>query len=438
MQRTLVINCAALSRTYLTDADVAPSLAALAAGGQLLDLVPSFPALTCSVQATLTTGVSPAEHGIVANGFYDRDLAEVRFWEQSAGLVQQTRAWSNRSDRPTVAMLFWQNSLYADVDCMITPKPMHTDQGLLNDCYSRPAGLYADLREHLGEFPLHHYWGPMAALPSSQWIAKATEHAWRTMAPDLCLTYLPHLDYNTQRLGPDAAGLADDIRALDALVGRLAEMARADGGRVIVLSEYSLSPVERAVALNRVLRDAGLLSLRELGGREYLDPGGCRAFAMVDHQVAHIYFPPGPGGAPGADVADVARLLDETDGVAEVLDRPTQAGRGIDHRRSGELIAVADSDAWFSYYWWLDDDRAPDFARGVDIHNKPGYDPVELFADPATRSIPLDASLVRGSHGRTGGDDPRGIFLAADPLPTLDGQTSIAATDVAAALLGPS
>jgi predicted AlkP superfamily pyrophosphatase or phosphodiesterase len=438
MQRTLVINCAALSRDYLADADVAPALHALATDGQLLDLVPSLPALTCSVQATLTTGVSPAEHGIVANGFYDRDLAEVRFWEQSAGLVQKPRAWSNRSDKPTVAMLFWQNSLYADVDCMITPKPMHTEEGLLNDCTSRPAGLYAELREQLGEFPLHHYWGPMAALPSSQWIAKATEHVWRTMTPDLCLTYLPHLDYNTQRLGPDAAGLADDIRALDALVGRLAEMARADGGRVIVLSEYSLSPVGRAVALNRVLRDAGLLSLRELGDREYLDTGGCRAFAMVDHQVAHIYFPPGSDGAPGADVADVARLLDETDGVAEVLDRPAQADRGIDHPRSGELIAVADSDAWFSYYWWLDDDRAPAFARTVDIHQKPGYDPVELFADPATRSIPLDASLVRGSHGRTGGDDPKGIFLAADPLPPLDGQTSIDATDIVTILLGPS
>jgi predicted AlkP superfamily pyrophosphatase or phosphodiesterase len=437
MRRTLVINCAALGRPMLADPAVTPHLARLAAAGQLLDLEPSFPALTCSVQATLTTGRPPSEHGIVGNGFYQRDLAEVRFWEQPATLLGAPPAWSQNAAPPRVAMLFWQNSLYADVACMITPKPLHTDSGLLNDCYSRPAALYPTLREKLGEFPLMRYWGPMAGIDSSRWIAAATEHVWRENRPDLCLTYLPQLDYNTQRRGPDPHGLADDLRDIDALVGRLAEMAQADGAETIVLSEYSLSPVSRAVALNRVLREAGLLALRELGGREYLDCGACRAFAVADHQVAHIYFPCSPhAGADHQDLAERTRdLLLSVAGVAEVLDERAQVERSIRHGRSGDLICVAQSDTWFSYYFWTDDARAPDYARTVDIHRKPGYDPVELFFDPKTRSIPLDASLVRGSHGRTGSAaDPRGVLLTSAPPTVWASRTSVRADEVAKVL----
>ena len=430
MPRTLVINCAALSPEWVTDATRAPDLSRLAAEGQVLDLEPSFPAVTCSVQATLTTGRPPAEHGIVANGFYVPDLAEVRFWEQPARLVQAPRAWSRRVSAPRVAMLFWQNALYADVDCMLTPKPIHCEDKLLVDCACRPAGLYRTLRDRLGDFPLQHYWGPLAGIASSRWIAAATEHVWRDLAPEVCLTYLPHLDFNTQRLGPDPAALADDIRQVNDLVARLADMARADSAEVVVLSEYSLSPVARAVALNRTLRDAGLLALRALDGREVLDCGACRAFAMVDHQVAHVYFPTA-GGDRDATIARTRQLLADTDGVAEVLDADAQAECGIGHPRSGPLICIAEPDAWFSYYWWLDDDRAPDFARTVDIHRKPGYDPVELFADPATRAIPLDASLVRGSHGRTGPGAPKGVFLTTAPRDALARRTSVAAAEVA-------
>jgi predicted AlkP superfamily pyrophosphatase or phosphodiesterase len=434
MPPVLIINCAALSREMIHSGH-ASHVARLAAAGALVDLEPSFPGVTCSVQATIVTGRPPADHGIVANGFYAPELAEVRFWEQPAQLLAVPPAWSRRGDRPRVAMLFWQNSLYADVECMITPKPMHTEGGLVNDCYARPAGLYAALRERFGEFPLHAYWGPMAGIASSRWIASATEHVWRELRPDVCLTYLPHLDYNTQRRGPDPAGLADDIRDVDALVGRLADMAMADGARVILLSEYSLSPVRRAVALNRVLREAGLLALRELGGREYLDIGACRAFAMADHQVAHIYFPRQPGGERGADPAEVRRLLSSVDGVAEVLDRQAQRALRMDHPRGGDLVCVAEADTWFPYYWWLSDDRAPDYARTVDIHRKPGYDPVELFVDPATRSIPLAASLVRGSHGRTGPDDPKGVFICSAPPPAVADRPSIRAEEVAGLVL---
>lgn len=435
MMRTLVINCAALSRDYIGDASVAPNLSAMAAETPLLDLEPSLPAVTCSVQATLLTGRPPSQHGIVGNGFYLPETAEVRFWEQPASLVQAPPLWASRRPRPRVAMLFWQNSLYADIEYMITPKPMHTESGLVNDCYSRPAGLYAELRQLLGEFPLHHYWGPMAALPSSRWIAAATEHVWRELSPDLCLTYLPHLDYNTQRLGPGEAGLADDIRALDGLVGELSEMARSDGGRVVVLSEYSLSPVSRAVALNRLLREAGLVALREVSGREYLDCGASAAFAVADHQVAHVHFPATAGPQREKAVAEARELLAATDGVSEVLDAEAQQERGLRHPRAGELVCVAEPDAWFSYYWWLDDERAPHFARTVDIHQKPGYDPVELFVDRATRSIPLDAALVRGSHGRAGPNDPKGVFLTTAPRDEWAGRTSVAARDVMALVL---
>ncbi|HOI54545.1 MAG TPA: alkaline phosphatase family protein [Phycisphaerae bacterium] len=435
MKRTLVINCAALSPAHLADPAVTPHLCRLAAGGLATRLTPSFPAVTCSVQASIVTGRSPSGHGIVANGLFLRDLAEVRFWEQPASLVQAPPQWARQTPRPRVAMLFWQNSLGADVDCMLTPKPLHGESGLVIDCYGRPAGLYRELRDRLGEFPLHHYWGPMAGIASSRWIADATQHVWQSQRPDLCLTYLPHLDFNTQRLGPAPAALADDLRQLDALVGRLADMARDDGARVVVLSEYSLSSVSRPVALNRALREAGLVEVREVAGREHLDIGASAAFAMVDHQVAHVYVRPATWSRVAVATAAVRERLLAVEGVAEVLDAAAQAGRGIAHPRSGDLVCVAEPDAWFSYYWWLDDDAAPDFARTVDIHAKPGYDPAELFVDRATRSIPLDASLVRGSHGRTGPDDPTGVLLVDDPPCGYPDGESVRAEDVLAPLL---
>jgi predicted AlkP superfamily pyrophosphatase or phosphodiesterase len=435
MKRTLVINCAALSPAYLADPAVTPHLCRLAAKGRAMRLMPSFPAVTCSVQASIVTGRPPSGHGIVANGLFLRDLAEVRFWEQPASLVQSPPQWTRQTQRPRVAMLFWQNALGADVDCMLTPKPLHGESGLVIDCYGRPAGLYAELRDRLGEFPLHHYWGPMAGIASSRWIADATQHVWHSQRPDLCLTYLPHLDYNTQRLGPAPEALAEDLRQLDALVGDLADMARDDGARVAVVSEYGLSPVSRPVALNRVLREAGLVAVREVAGREYLDLVASAAFAMVDHQAAHVYVRPGAWGCTAVATETVRDILLGVDGVAEVLDAAAQAARGIAHPRSGDLVCVAEPDAWFSYYWWFDDAAAPDFARTVDIHAKPGYDPVELFVDRTTRRIPLDASLVRGSHGRTGADDPTGVLVVDDPPRGYADGERVRAEDVLAPLL---
>jgi len=444
MPKTLVVNVAGLGAELIAEM---PALAALAGRGACLPMEPTLPATTLPMQTTLTTGLPPARHGVVANGFYFHDTGEVRFWEQSSRLLAAPRAWDlggGRGKRPRVAMLFWQLSLYGGEDVVLTPKPIHgPGDRMIQDCYSRPADLYRRLVEGesalepgrpRGPFDLRHYWGPMAGLASSRWIADATLAVWREERPDLLLTYLPHLDYSGHRAGPASASHRAEARALDAVLAPLLDAVAADGGRAIVLSEYSFLPVSRPVALNRTLREAGLLALREVEGGEYLLPGDCRALAMVDNQVAHVYLP----GATDleAEARRVKHLLAGVDGVAEVLDRPAQQVRGLDHVRSGELVVLAERDAHFTYYWWLDDAKAPPFARTVDIHTKPGFDAAELFVDPARRCIPTTADAVRGSHGLVPEDGAGwGVFLASDPPKALAGRQSILATEVAPLLV---
>jgi len=411
------------------------------------------------MQATFLTGEPPARHGIIANGLYFPDTAEVRFWEQSAHLVGAPRIWdlparsaecgvrserrktaSRRHPKPKVAMLFWQHSLYGTADIILTPKPIHAPGGgLIQDCWSRPGDLYERLAagksalepgRPRGAFNLMHYWGPMAGLGSSRWIADASLEVWRTERPDLLLTYLPHLDYSGHRAGPESEAHRAAARELEPILGALVGAAEADGARVMVLSEYSFVPVRRAVAINRALRKAGVLAIREVAGGEYLHAGDSRAFAMVDNQVAHIYFPKTED--PAGDSKKVRRLLEGLDGVAEVLDRNALAARGLDHVRSGDLVALAEPDAHFTYYWWLDDAKAPPMARTVDIHAKPGFDAAELLIDPARKCIPVSAEGIRGSHGLAP-DDGRGwgVFLASEPPKDLAGRRSVRATEVA-------
>ncbi|MGB2936989.1 MAG: nucleotide pyrophosphatase/phosphodiesterase family protein [Phycisphaerae bacterium] len=443
MKRTLVINVAGLSARLVSEM---PALARPIWRGPCLPLEPVLPATTCPMQATLTTGEPPARHGIVANGLYFHDTAEVRFWEQSARLVGAPRVWSlGRGKQPKVAMLFWQQSLYdPTVDVLLTPKPVHGPGGeLIQDCYSRPADLYDRLVEGesalepgklRGAFNLMHYWGPMAGIGSSRWIADAALAVWRDEEPDLALVYLPHLDYSGHRSGPCSEAHRAAARELDSCLAALLEAADEVGARTIVLSEYSFVPVRRAVAPNRALREAGYLAVREVAGGEYLHPGDLRAFAMVDNQVAHVYFPATENLK--RDVQAVGKLLAGLDGVAEVLDRAAMAERGLDHVRSGELVALAEPDAHFVYYWWLDDAKAPPFARTVDIHSKPGFDPAELLIDADRKGIPLSADGIRGSHGLVGeGDAGWGVFLASDAPKSLAGRASLRATEVAHLLL---
>jgi predicted AlkP superfamily pyrophosphatase or phosphodiesterase len=343
------------------------------------------------MQATLLTGKPPSQHGIIANGYFDRDTFEVKFWEQPGTLVQQPRLWDMLPGCKT-AVLFWQNSMFINADIVVTPRPLHLDSGMVQWCYSKPVGYYEELRSQIGHFKLQTYWGPLAGLASSQWIADAAAYTWRKHKPNLLLVYLPHLDYSSQKFGPESPQARQALREVDALVGELLRSAGVPPvPSIIVCSEYSLSPVSGALHPNRLLRDAGLLRVREIAGKEYLDFELSDAFAMADHQIAHIFCKPG--------CVDAARSTLQRSAAATFAE--------INHPRAGELVAVAPPGKWFAYYWWTDWTKAPEFAFTVDIHRKPGYDPCELWLDwprfLRTRKLPTTATnpdLVKGSHGR--------------------------------------
>jgi predicted AlkP superfamily pyrophosphatase or phosphodiesterase len=447
MRPTIVINVVGLTPRMI--GPDTPALRALAAAGAMRPLTANFPAVTCPVQTTYLTGLLPRDHGIVGNGWYFRDLSEVLFWKQSNRLVDGERIWDaarRRDSGFTCANMFWWYNMYSSADIGVTPRPAYPADGRkVPDCYTAPRELRDELTARLGVFPLFSFWGPATNIKASEWIAHSALYVRRERHPTLTLIYLPHLDYVLQRDGPGSPPVAKDLREVDSLCAEIIEDARRDGSQVIVLSEYGITPVSRPIDINRALRRSGLIAVREELGREQLDPGASAAFAVADHQIAHIYV------SNRQRIAEVKSLIAALPGVERVLDDSDKAAFGLDHPRSGELVTVADANSWFTYYYWLDDDQAPDYARTVDIHRKPGYDPVELFLDPsihipqlsigwrlAKRAlgmrtlmdvIPLDASLVKGSHGRPTDDPADGAVLIssdADLLPA----GPIAATEV--------
>ncbi|HZM79681.1 MAG TPA: nucleotide pyrophosphatase/phosphodiesterase family protein [Candidatus Limnocylindrales bacterium] len=400
-----------------------PNLQSLAAKGFQAPIRTVLPAVTCTVQSTFLTGATPAEHGIVGNGWHFRDLGEVLLWRQHNALVGGEKLWeAARTRHPgyTVANICWWYAMGADVDWTVTPRPVYYADGRKEpDCYTHPAELHDELTGALGTFPLFTYWGPGAGLPSSRWICQAAQHIMTTHQPDLTLVYVPHLDYDLQRFGPSAPQAAAAAAAVDGLLAPLLATAVDRGATVVALSEYGITDASRPVDINRALRSEGFLSVYRQDGMEYLDPWTSRAFAVADHQVAHVYV------RDANDQPAVAKLCAALQGVSGVLDDAGKAAHGLDHPRSGELVLIADADAWFTYYYWFDDAQAPDFARTVEIHRKPGYDPAELFFDPAAPAaakrraavalarkklglrylmnvVGLDAGAraVRGSHGR--------------------------------------
>ena len=417
MRRTVVLNAVGLTPNHLGSAT--PRLSAFAEAGKLATIAPPLPAVTCTAQATYLTGAWPDEHGIVGNGWYFDDECEIKFWRQANKLVQRPKVWEMARELDpsfTCANLFWWYNMYSSVDYSATPRPMYPADGRkLPDIYTQPGNLRTTLQEHLGQFPLFNFWGPKTSIKATRWIADAAMWVEERFRPTLSLVYLPHLDYNLQRIGPNDPRIAADLKELDAVCGDLIDTYQAAGAEVIVLSEYGIVPVSRPIHLNRVLREAGMIAVREELGHELLDAGASAAFAVADHQIAHVYV------NDPARLDEVRSLLAGTTGVAEVLDEAGKRERHLDHNRSGDLVALAEPDSWFTYYYWLDDQRAPDYARTVDIHRKPGFDPVELFIDPELKLaqakvgltllkkqlgfrylmevIPLDASLVRGSHG---------------------------------------
>jgi predicted AlkP superfamily pyrophosphatase or phosphodiesterase len=396
MQRILVVQVAALGHRFLVDNNDGLSLAGL----QFKSLQSIFPAVTCSVQSTMRTATLPSEHGMVGNGFYHRDLAKPMFWEQSSQLCQGERIWDSfRKSQKRVGQLFIQQSLGTDTDILVSPAPIHKHHGgMIQDCYSRPSGLYSKIVKKIGRpFKLCWYWGPVASVKSSQWIVDATVEVMQSESPDLLFTYLPHLDYELQRSGPDSEESGRAFAQLKLLLNKLLDEARDVGYKILVYSDYAISNVSHPVFPNRMLRRAGLFQTRQIRKMQYPDFYSSRAFAVVDHQIAHIVI-----NDPSA-IDAVRELFSTTEGIAEILGDDEKKQYGIDHPRSGDLVIVSDSDAWFAYPWWEEKSEAPEYATHIDIHNKPGYDPCELFFGfPPPFAVSTDATKIHGSHGRIG------------------------------------
>jgi predicted AlkP superfamily pyrophosphatase or phosphodiesterase len=427
MQPLVLLNTVGLTGRML---EHAPHLQALAKAGWQRPLRQVAPAVTCTAQASMLTGQSAEGHGIVGNGWLFRDTGEVRFWQQSNRLLQAEplyatarRQLQERGRAFRCAKLFWWFNQGAAVDISVTPKPHYgADGNKAFDILSVPESLAEHLKRQLGPFPFATFWGPMAGLPCTQWIARCAAEVLRREIPDLTLVYVPHLDYDTQRLGPRACNLPRLVGELDAACEPLLDAAKAAAARVWIVNEYAHVDVRRVFEPNRLLRRQGLLEVREGPFGEQLDTFASRAFAVCDHQVAHVYV---------KDTGDLNRVRDTLagqPGVGRVLRGEERAEIGLRHERSGEIVMLSQPEAWFAYPFWLDDRMAPDYARTVNIHAKPGYDPCELFFDPklwwpkgrALRRlaqkllgfrtlfdvVPLDATLVRGSHGLAadGGD----------------------------------
>jgi len=416
--RLAVINLVGLSKSLL--GPNMPGLTAFSEKNGLQSYKPAFPAVTCTAQSSIVTGTNPGKHGIVANGWYDRENAEVRFWKQSNHIVRGEKLWDKlRREIPgfTCAKLFWWYNMHSTADFSITPRPLYPADGRkVFDVHTQPMGMREELKKDLGPFPFQAFWGPGSGIASSEWIAASAKWVEAKHSPTLSLVYLPHLDYPLQKDGPLAANIPEECRKIDSVATDLINYYESRNIRVLVLSEYGISPVSRTIHLNRLFRQKGWIQVKDELGLETLDCGASKAFAVADHQVAHVYV------NDPAIRWEVRKLLGNTPGIEEVRETTDEWQEGVATERAGDFIAVAAPDAWFTYYFWENDDVAPDYARTIDIHRKPGYDPCELFVDQAIRYpklrigkfllkkklglrglldvIPLDASLVKGSHGR--------------------------------------
>ncbi|EMY68533.1 alkaline phosphatase family protein [Leptospira vanthielii] len=416
-QKTVVIDVVGLS-THLVG-EFTPFLKQFLEKRNTILVAPMLPSVTTSTQSTYLTGEWPNKHGIVGNGWYDHEDAEIKFWKQSNHLVESEKIWERAKKIDpefTCSQMFWWYNMYASADYSVTPRPQyHADGVKAPDCYSNPPELRDELQKELGQFPLFHFWGPNANIKSTQWITDATLVVDKKYNPTLTLVYLPHLDYCLQKFGPNLTLIQKELSEIDRVLKQLIEYYEKQNTKIILLSEYGITPVHHPIHINRILRESGLVSVRKERWYELLDPGASKAFAVSDHQIAHIYC---------KDLSiqnQVKEILKNIQGIDLVLDKKTQKRYHIDHKRSGDIVAVTNSDSWFTYYYWLDDKKAPDYARLVDIHRKPGYDPCEMFLDPKKAGvklrvglkllrkklgfrylmdvIPLDAGLVKGSHG---------------------------------------
>jgi predicted AlkP superfamily pyrophosphatase or phosphodiesterase len=447
MQRTAILNVVGLTPRLISEAT--PKIRAFMERHRIARVQPGLPAVTTTMQSTYLTGRLPRDHGIVGNGWYDREYSEHRFWKQSNNLVSGEKLWEalRRVDPEfTCAKLFWWYNMYSSADFSITPRPLYPADGRkVFDIHTQPMGMRERIKKDLGSFPFPHFWGPASSIKSTAWIAESAKWVEERCWPSLNLVYLPHLDYDLQRYGPDMEKITPALKEIDDVVGDLIAFFEARSIKVILLSEYGITEVDRPVHLNRIFREKGWLSIKNELGRETLDLGGSKVVMIPDHQVAHIYF------NDFSIAPEVIEVLKSTPGVQQVLGKQEKFFAGLDHYRSGDLVVVSDFRSWFTYYYWDNDKLAPDFARCVDIHRKPGYDPVELFLDPKIKRpklklgwklavktmrfrtlfdvIPLDATLVKGSHGRVPDDTQDWPVLIGD-LPNLPRSMSVSAHEV--------
>jgi len=418
MNKTVVLNVVGLTGRLI--GKHTPFIKSFLEKGELASIEPVLPAVTCTSQTTYLTGKWPSEHGIVGNGWYFKDECEVKFWRQSNKLTQSDKLWDEMKDLDrnfTCANLFWWYNMYSTVDYSVTPRPNYLADGRkIPDIYSHPPELRDQLQQELGTFPLFNFWGPKTSVKSSQWIADAAINTDQLHDPTLTLVYLPHLDYNLQRYGIDFSKISKDLNEIDEVVKKLVSYYDNGNTNIVLLSEYGITNVNNPIHINRILRSEGLISVREERGLELLDTGASKAFAVADHQIAHIYL------NDQTIKSEVKELLKGINGVERVLSQNELEEAHLNHERCGDLMLIADKNSWFTYYFWMDDAKAPDYARMVDIHKKPGYDPVEMFTDPEDKFvmpkvilkllkkklgfrtvmniIPLKANLVKGSHGR--------------------------------------
>ncbi len=422
-----------------------PTLYSWANRGVMAEVTPTFPCVTSCVQASMWTGTDPRHHGVIANGFYDRNRREVAFWVARNGVIKGEQIWDAlRERRPGSTSAVWhaQNIKDAAADYIVTPAPIHEPDGTTKLwCYSKPDTLYAELIDALGHFPLQHYWGPLANIESTRWILDGAAWLVDRTAPNFHWIYIPHLDYAAQKFGPNSPQARAAVTELDGLLGAFEAKVRSTPSTVdavfIAVGEYALTEVTGVVYPNRVLREAGLLSIRARDGAEYVDLSASDAFAMVDHQLAHVYVNASDEATRHRVSRRVVDLFSGMDGIAHALTGDDRAKLGIDHERSGDVVLVCDDERWLAYYWWLDDAAAPPFARTVDIHRKPGYDPVELFFDPATKRIPLDATLVRGSHGAPAiKPNQRTALICSQPTKSINASRTYRDTDMKRIALG--
>ena len=409
-----------LSIPGLRRCDIArmPNLKSLVADGDQAPLVPSFPAVTWPVQTNMLTGELPSSHGVVANGFYWRETHKVEMWTAWNEVIQRPQIWDvlhKHDSSLTSAAWFPMLSKGSGADYVCMPAPVHNPDGSESLwCYTKPSEYYGELLTELDHFPLQHFWGPLANIRSTSWIADSAVLAAAKFQPRFSYIYLPHLDYAAQKDGPDSESAWQACHDLDAALARLItgfqDSFQSCHLLWLVASEYAIVPVNSVCFPNRILRDSGFLVTKsnESGGT-IIDFEESRGWALVDHQFSHVFV------RDSDDIESIARLFRPQSEIAEVLVGDETAKYGLNHDRSGEIVLVSQADSWQAYYWWDDVAQAPSFARTVDIHRKPGYDPVELHFDVASKSIPLDASLIKGSHGAPAiGEQQRGVLLSSE------------------------